>query len=163
MNTLKICPEINSYWETKSISCSEPKSFIQIICPRLPPEPCGVKQQEKSFGRRLAARSRGGRGRHTAHRIRTRLETNLRDLWRCTITEKASTRTSWLKVATNTLRIDQETKLSLNRRKPMDVTLCWRNKYLKGWAVWLAHWAQYPNFSSTYLGLIPVNSILSKE
>ena len=139
------------------------KSSVPVCQPgSRPPEPCGVKQQEKSFGRRLAARSRGGR--HTAHRIRTRLETNLRDLWRCTITEKAPTRTfSWLKVATNTLRIDQETKLSLNRRKPMDVTLCWRNKYLKGWAVWLAHWAQYPNFSSTYLGLIPVNSILSKE
>ena len=33
---MKYFQNFNSYWETKSISCSEPKSFIQIICPRLP-------------------------------------------------------------------------------------------------------------------------------
>ena len=172
MNTFKYFQNFNSYWETKSISCSEPKSFIQIICPRLPAGVSAAGAVWCEATRKVIWAETGGAeprwwagpGRLTAHRIRTRLETNLRDLWRCTITEKAPTRTfSWLKVATNTLRIDQETKLSLNRRKPMDVTLCWRNKYLKGWAVWLAHWAQYPNFSSTYLGLIPVNSILSKE
>ena len=48
------------------------KSSVPVCQPgSRPPEPCGVKQQEKSFGRRLAARSRGGElgpadSRHTA-------------------------------------------------------------------------------------------------